>query len=264
VYGVRLAAHEQASARYYRDCIDAFNGGELSSFTERWAADIAGHHSGGPPIIGRQELAGTIADATPRAGVTVLLDRVIASREITILEARLRNPEHAPDHCPTTTTQVHFNPSGPNRSIILAFSEHLVAPKLALLTRQQNRPSQRPGTTALTVPAEGANVPIRSSGAAAPHELERVEDRPPDYRDATDAGVSRVRAAGPSLSRQPPRSRAANRREGGREGRKRSRGHGRGTRRSGRLCTSDGAGARARVHADSGGQASRSPRTSPG
>jgi RNA polymerase sigma-70 factor (ECF subfamily) len=122
-----IAARDQADARYQRECIAALNDGDLSGYTERWATDIAGHRSGGPPIIGRNRLAETIADATPRAGVRVLLDRVIASRDITILEARLRNPEHAPDHCPTATTQVHFHPNGRTRSIVFAFNEKQLA-----------------------------------------------------------------------------------------------------------------------------------------
>jgi hypothetical protein len=72
---------------------------------ETWAPDISGHRTGGPVITGRAPLPGAIANATPCAGVQVVLDRVIASREITGLEARLRNPSHAPDHCPTATTR---------------------------------------------------------------------------------------------------------------------------------------------------------------
>jgi hypothetical protein len=78
---------------------------------ETWAPDIAGHRTGGPVITGRAPLPGAIANATPCAGVQVVLDRVIASREITGLEARLRNPSHAPDHRPTATTQVHLHPA---------------------------------------------------------------------------------------------------------------------------------------------------------
>ncbi|MBA3672780.1 MAG: nuclear transport factor 2 family protein, partial [Gemmatimonadaceae bacterium] len=108
---------------YHRECVEAFNTGDLSGFTETWAPDIAGHPVDQPVITGRARLAGMIADATPRAGVQVLLDKVIASREITVLEARLRNPTYAPDHCPTATTQVHFHPGGRTRSILFAFSE---------------------------------------------------------------------------------------------------------------------------------------------
>jgi RNA polymerase sigma factor (sigma-70 family) len=117
------AAREQASERYHRECVDAFNDGDLSGFTETWAADITGRPTGGPAIHGRARLADTIADATPRSGVRVLLDTVIASAEITVLEARLQNPAHAPDHCPTSTTQVHFHRGGRTRSILFAFGQ---------------------------------------------------------------------------------------------------------------------------------------------
>lgn len=116
-----VAAREEASECYHRECIDAFNDGDLSGFTDTWAPDITGRPTGGPAIRGRARLAETIADATPRAGVRVLLDKVIASAEITVLEARLQNPAHVPDHCPATTTQVHFHPGGKTNSIVFAY-----------------------------------------------------------------------------------------------------------------------------------------------
>jgi RNA polymerase sigma-70 factor (ECF subfamily) len=118
-----IAAREQAAARYHHDCVNAVNQGDLSGYTERWAPDIAGHPSGGPVIHGRPRLARTIADNTPRAGVRVLLDRVIASEQITVLEARLANPPDAPAHCPTATTQVHFHRRGRTDSILFAFAD---------------------------------------------------------------------------------------------------------------------------------------------
>jgi DNA-directed RNA polymerase specialized sigma24 family protein len=126
-----IAAREQAAALYHRDCVDAVNDGDLSGYTERWARDIAGHPTGAPAIHGRAGLARMIADNTPRAGVRVLLDRVIASEQITVLEARLANPSDAPDHCPTTTTQVHFHPGGRTESILFAFTD-AAAPRLGV------------------------------------------------------------------------------------------------------------------------------------
>lgn len=135
-----IAAREQAAARYHRDCVDAVNDGDLSGYTERWAPNIAGHPTGAPAIHGRAGLTRMIADNTPRAGVRVLLDRVIASEQITVLEARLANPSDAPDHCPTTTTQVHFHPGGRTESILFAFTDVLL-PSMA-----GSAPAGRPGT----------------------------------------------------------------------------------------------------------------------
>jgi RNA polymerase sigma-70 factor (ECF subfamily) len=118
-----LAAREQAAERYHRDCVDAVNHGDLSGYAERWASDVAGHPVGAPTIQGRARIARMIADNTPRAGVSVLLDRVIASEEITVLEARLANPPGAPAHCPAATTQIHWHPGGRTRSILFAFSD---------------------------------------------------------------------------------------------------------------------------------------------
>ena len=118
-----IPAREQAAARYHHDCVDAVNRGDLSGCTERWAPDVAGRLIGGPAIRGRAGLARAIADNTPRAGVRVLLDRVIASEQITVLEARLSNPPDAPTHCPPATTQVHFHPGGRTQSILFAYAD---------------------------------------------------------------------------------------------------------------------------------------------
>jgi RNA polymerase sigma-70 factor (ECF subfamily) len=134
-----LAAREQAAERYHHDCVDAVNHGNLSGYTERWAPDIAGHPAGGPAIHGRARLARMIADNTPRAGVRVLLDRVIASEQITVLEARLANPPDAPAHCPTLTTQIHFHPGGRTRSIVFAYAD---APYPHEYTGQRPAPSE--------------------------------------------------------------------------------------------------------------------------
>jgi RNA polymerase sigma-70 factor (ECF subfamily) len=117
-----VATREQAATRYHRDCVDAVNHGDLSGYTERWAPDVAGRPAGAPTIHGRARIARLIADNNPRAGVRVLLDRVIASEEVTVLEARLANPTDAPAHCPAATTQIHFHPGGRTRSILFAFS----------------------------------------------------------------------------------------------------------------------------------------------
>jgi RNA polymerase sigma-70 factor (ECF subfamily) len=117
-----VAARDRAAARYHHDCVDAVNEGDLSGYVERWAPDVAGHPTGAPAIHGRAELARMIADNTPRAGVRVMLDRVIASERITVLEARLANPAHGPAHCPASTTQIHFHPGGRTRSILFAYA----------------------------------------------------------------------------------------------------------------------------------------------
>jgi hypothetical protein len=72
-----------------------------------------------------------IADNTPRAGVRVLLDRVITSEEITVLDARLANPPDTPAHCPAATSQVHFHPGGRTRSIVFAFTDNDAAQRLS-------------------------------------------------------------------------------------------------------------------------------------
>jgi RNA polymerase sigma-70 factor (ECF subfamily) len=118
-----VAAREQAAERYHRDCVAAVNRGDMSGYTERWAPDVAGLPSGEPAIHGSLQLARLVADNTPRAGVRVLLDRVVASEEITVLEARLANPSDAPGRCPAATTQVHFHPGGRTRSIRFAFAD---------------------------------------------------------------------------------------------------------------------------------------------
>jgi RNA polymerase sigma-70 factor (ECF subfamily) len=117
-----VAARERAAERHHHDCVDAVNHGDLSGYTERWAPDIAGRPAGGPAIHGRAALARMIADNTPRAGVRVLLDRVIASEQITVLEARLANPPDAPAHCPPATIQIHFHPDERTRSILFAYA----------------------------------------------------------------------------------------------------------------------------------------------
>jgi RNA polymerase sigma-70 factor (ECF subfamily) len=117
-----IAAREHAVERYHHDCVDAVNHGDVSGYTERWAPDIAGHPTGAAAIHGRSRLARMIADNTPRAGVRVLLDRVIASEQITVLEARLANPPDAPAHCPPATTQIHFHPGGRTQSILFAYA----------------------------------------------------------------------------------------------------------------------------------------------
>jgi RNA polymerase sigma-70 factor (ECF subfamily) len=117
-----VAAREEAATRYQRDCVAAVNRGDLTGYTERWAPDITGHPAGGSTIHGRAELARLIADSTPLAGVRVRLDRVIASAQITVLEARLVNPPDAPARCPAATTQVHLHPRGHTRSIRFAYA----------------------------------------------------------------------------------------------------------------------------------------------
>jgi len=126
-----VAARDQAAARYYGHCVHAVNAGDLSGYSERWEPDVAGH-TAGSAIRGRARLAGMIADNTPRAGVRVLLDRVIASDEITILEARLLNPADAPAHCPAATTQVHFHPGGRTRSILFAYPDEGPGPSVTV------------------------------------------------------------------------------------------------------------------------------------
>jgi RNA polymerase sigma-70 factor (ECF subfamily) len=116
-----IVVREQAAQRYHRECVEAVNQGDLSGYTERWAADIVGHPTGGSVIHGRPQLARMIADNTPRAGVRVGLERVIASQQITVLEARLANQPHAPARCPTVTTQVHFHPQGRTQAIRFAY-----------------------------------------------------------------------------------------------------------------------------------------------
>jgi len=51
-----------------------------------------------------------------------VLDRVIVSEQITVLEARLANPSDAPAHCPPAITQVHFHPGGRTQSILFAYA----------------------------------------------------------------------------------------------------------------------------------------------
>jgi limonene-1,2-epoxide hydrolase len=101
----------------------------MSGYIERWAPDVTGRPAGAPAIHGRGRIARMIADNNPRAGVRVLLDRVIASDEITVLEARLASPADGPARCPAATTQIHFHPGGRTRSIVFAFSDaHDTAP----------------------------------------------------------------------------------------------------------------------------------------
>ncbi len=118
-----VAAREVASDRYYRECVAACNRDDFSGYAEMWSPDIIARTWGGPTICGRALLVQTMGDNTLRAGVRVCLDRVIASSQITVLEARLENPPETPDHCPPVTTQVHFHPDGQTRSILFAFGQ---------------------------------------------------------------------------------------------------------------------------------------------
>src|SRR5919201_4496090 len=72
-----VVAFKQAAERYHRECVDALNDGDLTGYTEQWAPTSLGLQpedqrsmaASGLPVRSRK---------TPRAGVRVLLDRVIS------------------------------------------------------------------------------------------------------------------------------------------------------------------------------------------
>jgi hypothetical protein len=72
-----VVAFKQAAERYHRECVDALNDGDRTGYTERWAPTSLGIQ----PAAQRSMAAPGLpvrSRKPPRAGVRVLLDRVIS------------------------------------------------------------------------------------------------------------------------------------------------------------------------------------------
>ncbi len=85
-----------------RRCAQAFAGlyrGERAAFLGQLEPDVEIRWSGGQTVRGRRHFEADV-DEDMHAGVRVHLQRVLASGNITVLEASLVNPADDPAHCP--------------------------------------------------------------------------------------------------------------------------------------------------------------------
>src|SRR5919197_4282035 len=71
-----VVAFKQAAERYHRECVDALNDGDLTGYTERRASTSLGIQRADQRSTGAPDLR-MRSRKPPRAGVRVLLDRVI-------------------------------------------------------------------------------------------------------------------------------------------------------------------------------------------
>lgn len=104
----RLAAQRRA---FYTDAFQSLYRGERDAFLAHYADDLQLVSSGADEVLGHAHFAAEI-DGDLRAGVTIDLQRVLASGNLTVLEGTFVNPPEDPLHCPPGIAFVLFQREG--------------------------------------------------------------------------------------------------------------------------------------------------------
>lgn len=105
----RLAASRR---RYFTDAITELRQGRgYDDYASGFSEDLTGVLPGGTIVRGREVFAKE-AREDMEAGLNVRITNLLASKDITIIEADFENPPDDPSRCPPATTQVAFYSGG--------------------------------------------------------------------------------------------------------------------------------------------------------
>ena len=98
----------ESQTRYFAAATDEINGGKgYDILADAYSDDPELVLPGGRVLHGRSYLIEDL-DEDLNAGIKMHLTNVIASKDVTVIEADFENPSDDPFHCPPATTQVHF------------------------------------------------------------------------------------------------------------------------------------------------------------
>ena len=117
----RERAERKALVRHHREVWDKLYRGEREAFLLHCADDLQMVYPDGETLQGRRHLdKEIIGDLT--AGTRTVLQRIIPSREITILETAFLNPPNDPNRCPPGMTAVLWHRDGETKRLRLYFA----------------------------------------------------------------------------------------------------------------------------------------------
>jgi len=107
---------------YFTTATDQINRGEgYDMFADAFSANPELIFPDGSIVRGRHHLVQDLENDLT-AGIKMHLSHVVASNNVTILEASFENPADDPHHCPPATTQVHFQNRGKTERIRMYFA----------------------------------------------------------------------------------------------------------------------------------------------
>ncbi len=112
----------ESRTRYFGAAAEEINSGQgydllLSTYSDAPACVL----SGGPTLHGRGAVIESL-EGDLEAGTKMRPTNVLASKDITVLEADFENPRDDPFRCPPATTQVHFQRDGLTHRVHLYFA----------------------------------------------------------------------------------------------------------------------------------------------